>query len=607
MTIFGANETAAPAPDARRLGLIRLAIGIVQGIALYLLYLSSEAKVWPSTVSALFDPLVLLALLIPIAALGGVGRFRPRTLIVWLAIAGALIGLIGWWVAQGFPEQPNRFSHGPTAWFYVLSYPAAAALLFVLHHLILAADITRRRIAPYPVYFDTAWKAGVQLALSGAFTGAFWLLLLLGSGLFSMIGLDFLRTLIGQEWFSIPATTLAFAAAVHLTDVKDGLIRGVRTVALMLLSWLLPVMAILTAGFIAALPFAGVGRLWEAGYGTNLMLAAAGALIILINAGYQDGEPDGRPHLVLQWTARLAGVLLVPLMGLALWGMALRIGQHGLTPERIIALTLVLLGVIYAGGYAFAAARPGPWMRPLERTNVIAAVATVAAILALFTPIADPARLSVSDQVRRLETGRVSAEDFDYSFLRFDAGRTGQRALDRLAQSDDLEVARRAAEMQAAENRHQISPIEVPRPQDIRIEVNPAGAVLPPAFLEQVAEHDWFTRRCAEGSVCQARMRDMDGDGTNEILIAYASGRSGVSLFKLEGDGQWMEWADYRAPEDSTCDGEDIDPRDALREGRLESAAPLFPDLVVDGVRIRPQGVFQPYCGEGPDRAPALP
>ncbi len=99
----------------------------------------------------------------------------------------------------------------------------------------------------------------MQLALSVAFTGAFWVLLFLGAGLFSVIGLNFLRDLLGQEWFSIPVTTLAFSAAVHLTDVKDGLIRGVRTVALMLLSWLMPVMTLITAAFILALPFAGVG------------------------------------------------------------------------------------------------------------------------------------------------------------------------------------------------------------------------------------------------------------------------------------------------------------------------------------------------------------
>jgi hypothetical protein len=99
--------------------------------------------------------------------------------------------------------------------------------------------------------------AGVQLALSIGFAGAFWLLLFLGAALFKVIGLTFLGDLIQKTWFAFPLTGLAFATAVQLTDVRDGLIRGVRAVALMLLSWLLLVMTVLAAGFLAALPFTG--------------------------------------------------------------------------------------------------------------------------------------------------------------------------------------------------------------------------------------------------------------------------------------------------------------------------------------------------------------
>ena len=46
----------------------------------------------------------------------------------------------------------------------------AATALFIGHHLVLPADMERRWIAAFPTYFDTAWKAGVQLALSIGFT-----------------------------------------------------------------------------------------------------------------------------------------------------------------------------------------------------------------------------------------------------------------------------------------------------------------------------------------------------------------------------------------------------------------------------------------------------
>ena len=245
MTIFGANEIADRGPDDRRLGWTRLVIGLVQGAALLGLYLALENRTWPATVPGLFAPLVLIFAWLPVVMLGAIGRMRLRTLLIWALTAAALLALMGWWSVT-WAVRPGGLNE-PLA--SPVVFAASMVMLFIAHHLILPADRARRWIAPYPAYFDTAWKAGVQLALSVAFTGAFWLLLFLGAGLFSVIGLDFLRDLIREAWFSIPVTTLAFSAAVHLTDVKDGLIRGVRTVALMLLSWLMPVMTLITAAF----------------------------------------------------------------------------------------------------------------------------------------------------------------------------------------------------------------------------------------------------------------------------------------------------------------------------------------------------------------------
>ena len=118
----------------------------------------------------------------------------------------------------------------------------------------------------------------------------------------------------GEEWFSIPVTCLVFAVAVQLTDVRGGLIRGVRTVALMLLSWLLLVITVLVAGFLAALPFTGLDGLWKTGSATALVLSAAAALIVLINTAYQDGREDNLPPAALRLAVRVASVLLTPLI-----------------------------------------------------------------------------------------------------------------------------------------------------------------------------------------------------------------------------------------------------------------------------------------------------
>src|SRR5262249_25527016 len=163
---------------------------------------------------------------------------------------------------------------------------------FIAHALILGANADRRLVAKYSTHFDIAWKMAVQLALGGAFVGAFWALLWLGAGLFALIKLEFFRKLIEHPWFAIPITALVAASALHLTDIRPVLVRGVRTLALTLLSWLLPVISLIVTGFLVSLPFTGLAPLWSFGHASALLLVAAAALIVLINAAYQDGDAE---------------------------------------------------------------------------------------------------------------------------------------------------------------------------------------------------------------------------------------------------------------------------------------------------------------------------
>jgi hypothetical protein len=581
------------------LGPIRLGIGLLQGLGLYGLHLSADndLKTWPATQPLIFGPLLLVVAFLPLVLLAGVGRLRPVTLAIWTVVAGVALALLGLHDIARQSAETLRYSPFLSAPVVLFS----ATALFISHHLVAPADMERRRIASFPAYFDTTWKAGVQLAMSVGFTGAFWILLSLGAALFKVIGLDFLEDLLRKDWFWIPVTTLAFSIAVHLTDVRDGLIRGVRTVALMLLSWLLLVMTVLAAGFLAALPFTGLDGLWETGNGTSLVLAAAAALIILINTAYQDGRPDNLPPLVLRLAVRVAAVLLTPLVILAALGLSLRIGQYGLTPDRIIAAACALVGAAYAAGYGWSALSPfwrkGDWMRPLERTNIWTALLTVAVILLLFSPALDPARLSVMDQVARLGRGAVTPDRFDYRFLRWESGKAGQAALARLAHSDNADIAARARTAQTDLDRYELASDRAetePAAADIRIHANPATAALPASFTQQYGRLRQILGGCREGSVCEARVMDLDRDGAQEVLVAD---KTSVSVFKREADGRWFEWAEYTPP---MCADESKDIRRAFGAGRFETASPVFPDLVVDGVRLR-HVEGEPECPAQPD------
>ncbi|WP_420478710.1 DUF4153 domain-containing protein [Brevundimonas sp. FT23028] len=576
----------------------RLAVGLLQGAALWWLYRSAEVSDysqaaeqlnWPANVPELFGPLSMILVMVPVLLLAGAGRMRIRTLVLWALGATVFLALLGW---HGVAAQ-SITEYGPRSRPPYLPWPMplfAGAALFIGHHLVLPADLERRWIAAFPTYFDTAWKAGVQLALSVGFTGAFWILLFLGAALFRVIGLTFLSDLIAEDWFFIPVTTLMFATAVHLTDVRDALIRGVRSVALMLLSWLLLLMTVLAAGFLAALPFTGLDSLWDTGSATALVLTAAAALIILINTAYQDGRADNLPPRVLQWAVRLAAVLLTPLVILAFWGLALRIGQHGLTPDRIIAVACALIGAAYAGGYGYAALLPftrsrrgkgTDWMQPLERTNVLTAVLEVAVILALFSPLADPARLSVADQVARLERGAVKPDQFDFRFLRFESGKAGEAALERLTRSSSADVAERARRVAAIRNRWDSR--DEGEPDRIPV-FEVVGSPLPADFVTGVRPDD-DRYACVDKGTCVAQAIDLNGDNVMEVLIARSFS---IDLWARNSDGVWTRQGAY--PHLRCVGGRREDARERLKQGGVRIAEPRWPALAFgDGPAVTPQ------------------
>lgn len=588
---------------SRGVAAARLAIGLVQGLALFGLYRAHQGiggePVWPADQPMLFAALVLVAAYLPVVLLAGVGRLRLRTLAVWGVVAAAALNLLAL-------HDVSRATRVDDVFGSLVLLPFAAVALFITHHLIVPADQARQRIAPFHAYFDTAWMAGVQLALSIGFTGAFWLLLFLGSALFKVIGLTFLGDLISEPWFALPVTSLAFATAVHLTDVREGLIRGVRTVALMLLSWLLLVLTVLVAGFLAALPFTGLEGLWKTGSATALVLSAAAALIVLINTAYQDGRPDNLPPAVLRAAVRVASVLLTPLVLIAFWGLSLRIGQHGLTPERIIACACALVGAAYAVGYGLAALKPflrrgAPWMKTLEPTNIAVAILTVAVILGLFSPLADPARLSVSDQVARLNGGKVSPDKFDYAFLRFESGKAGDRALKALEASSNPEIARRAREARAADYSFDLdrpapdAPVFTPA-----VEAWPETQPLPPAFVGSF-KGTGMLAGCRNRRDCVATQIDLNGDGQAEILMATAHF---IVLYARSPDDTWYEEGSYsvlRCTPEPSEDG-----RDLLRAGKLQPRPSAWPDLDTGGRHTSQLNVSGPCRGPAAARAAAV-
>ncbi|MDO8295839.1 MAG: DUF4153 domain-containing protein [Caulobacter sp.] len=562
------DRAASPA-----IGWTRVAVGLVQGLALWALTEAADNKVWPATSGVLFGVLAAVTLFAPFVVLGGLAEMRGRTLVIWTLVAAT--GL----AALGAHDIDRRAAHEVVEWISGEAMVFLAACLFIAHHLVAGAEADRKVIARFAVYFDLAWKHGVQLVMAAGFVGVFWIVLFLGGALFKLIGIEFVEELIRKTWFAFPATTTMFAAAVQLTDVRHALIRGVRTVALTLLSWLLPVLVFLTGAFMASLPFTGLEPLWATKSAASILLSAAATMIILINAAYQDGEPDEPAPVILRWAARVGGLLLVPLVAVAAYALWLRVHQYGLTPDRIIAGACVIAGVCYAVGYGVAAVLPGVWMKRLELTNVITAFVVVGLILALFSPIADPARLSVNDQMARLAAGKVAADKVDYRFLRFESERYGMAALKTL-KAKGGETGKRATEALTLKERYRRAVEEQPRARDMASQVTvwPKDRALPGSFVNRRWDDDPRspTRCDGQDDKCEATFADVNGDGHEEILLAFSGA---VTVYEEATPNVWrvVGWTDSL-----NCEGDGV----AVGEGRVKVVPRRWADLLVNGRRV---------------------
>jgi hypothetical protein len=566
---------------SRRLGAARLAIGFGAGVVIWALNEAGDQKLWPATTPPLFGALIMVCVFTPFVLLGGLGALRARTLALWTAGSAAVLA------ALGAHDLARRFEPLNDPWVSPQLMIFGAAGLFIAHHLVEGADAERRVIAPFPRYFEIAWKHGVQLALSAAFVGVFWLILFLGGAMFDLIGIKAVGKLLQEAWFAIPATATMFAAAVHLTDVRAGLIRGIRTVALTLLAWLLPILVALATAFLLTLPFTGLDALWRTRSGAAILLSAMAVLIVLTNAAYQDGEPDGPVPPVLRWSGKLAGLLLAPMVVLAAYALWLRIDQYGLTPDRVVAVACVVAGVVYAVGYLIAAVRLGRWMRRLEITNIVAAFVSLALLLAIFSPLADPARLSVDNQMARLEAGTVKADKLDYQFLRFDSGRYGREALVAL-KAGGGEAGKRATAALAETERRGDAPDAVLLDAARLPVIWPAGRTLPQDFFAQQWARDQ-QRACTIGpDECQAALLDLTRDGVEEVVII--SGQRAWVHGRVDGKWRFLGEAALWRP------GRDNDEAliEALRKGGISAGTPALDDLIIDGERypVAPDGTL---------------
>jgi len=452
--------------------------------------------------------------------------------------------------------------------------------------LVVAGDAARKPIAAYPGYFDTAWKQEIQLLLAFLFVGLLWGVLFLGAQLFQLIEIKLLHDLIIRSGFALPASTLAFACALHVTNVHAGIVRGARNLLHILLSWLLLLAVVLIVGFLAALPFTGLAPLWKTSHGSEIVLFAAAVLIVLINAAYRDGGDAAAP-LVLRWAGSVAALALPLLAAISAYGLALRVEQRGWTEDRIVALACIVVGACYAGGYAWAAVVSRPWLQRLEATNIATAF-VILVVIAVLTTIADPARLSVADQVARLEAGRVTPDGFDFKYLRFRSARYGLEALERLKSATGPNadaIRQQATHAFALTSKYADAATPVSTEAILAaMPVYPADQKLPADFSAQLSKSPQISSAipCLRNAqlACEAFFTADSGDGRPMIIVAELQSPKFAWVVARDAVGTWQVLGELT--NGMQCDSV----RQSLRAGDYRWVAPPQKDLDVGGRRV---------------------
>jgi hypothetical protein len=444
-----------------------------------------------------FEPsaLTLAELAVVTVTAGVIGFTIERRL--WVAAVGfalacgVVAGAVVWW------NGPVAGWSGGDGWRILCLFLAIA----IAAPLFQAARDSEGLRFPYRSVHDHAWTNIVLWGACWAFVAISFALTVLLSQLFHLIKIDFLKDLLEKYWFDRALCGLAFGGALGLLREQTRVVRLLQRVVATVLAVLAPVLAVGLILFVLALPFTGLNALWDATSATTpILLSCVVGALILANAVIGDVPEHERNFPLLKYGAMGLALVVFPLAVIAAIATGLRINQYGFTPERLWALTFVVIATAYALAYLVSLLRGRLyWAEVVRPANLRLAFAVCAVALVLATPLVSFNAISTRDQVARLESGKLTPEKFDWRALAFDFGQPGKDALARLQGSANPAIKTKAAEAAKAQNRWDVpenDQIETRRTQLAKmLRVLPAGAALPDGLRDAIARDGY----CAGG------------------------------------------------------------------------------------------------------------
>ncbi len=360
-------------------------------------------------------------------ALTGPVRLRSAVLSA-LAVAVPVAVLMSW-ASLRYDDVGDFLDHG---------WPVAALIgvVFIATPFVAAALERARGWRDYELLFDTAWTITVRYAAAWLFTAVFWGVLMLSNALLELVGIKIIEDLL--EIDGVPYVLSGIVLGLALAVVHELRDYVSPFLILRLLRLLLPVVLVVVAVFIGALPMRGLSGLFGNLSTAGTLFAMAVGAITLVTTAIDRTDTRAVSNRPMRVATQILAVLTPVLAMLGLWAVWLRVGQYGWTPDRIVAMLVAVILSIYAVFYALAVVMRRDWMGRIRQTNIFMALALIGVVALWMTPLLNAERISTNSQIARLQDGKVTVATMPLWDLAHEWGHAGQAGLTQLQQMTEL-------------------------------------------------------------------------------------------------------------------------------------------------------------------------
>ena len=549
-------------------------IGLLQGTLCYLLmtYLAPHNDGWlfygmPATIA------ITSALLLTVVS------FRQRALWYWMALIFVVVLAMSVWLKWQV-EDSDKWRQHEVFMFYGwrLLLMAMLALPWIQYSLHVSREQAR-----YPHFYRQLWLNALTLLIVFVANGLFWLVLLLWSEMFKLVGIPFFSTLFfDTDWFGYVAFGLITALAVVLARTQSRLVTAVQKLLTFIATGLLPLVALLALMFILTLPFTGLEAISQRVSAAGLMSTLTLLLLLLI-AIVREPQKEALPYPgALRYLIKCSLIVAPIYMLIAGWSLWVRVQQYGWTPERVYGVLVVVVLLVWSFGYLASILRRG--RNPLELQGpVILGVSLLALglLVLLSSPVIDAWRISVNSHMGLYHSGKIKPDQVSLYMLDH-SGKPGRAALEALQKDVAFnQDSKRRRDLNSLLQGRRDPVKELTATQLVSKVVMAPGSQKPDdAFWAFVKTQGYRITSCAEQNACVLVSQDLNADGHPEqVLYAFGDGESLV--FGMQKN-KWDLLAVATLPEGFTKDKL----LQAVANQQLGSTPRIWRDITIDGKRL---------------------